>query len=124
VLSVCTCIYRGLSYLYIEKKMLIEDIAVCFYLMGVSAFWRRTKKNGPLTDILGTLTDMAKSLGQRMAHNRQRRVVDNPFGPFVCANHMPTSFVSVRFVSRPSGSMFARRSPCLQPLCTAHTLLL
>lgn len=25
-----------------------------------------------------------------MAHDRQRRVVDNPFGPFVCANHMPT----------------------------------
>jgi hypothetical protein len=25
-----------------------------------------------------------------MAHDRQRRVVDNPFGLFVCANHMPT----------------------------------
>lgn len=61
MLSVCTCIYRGLSYLYIEKKNANRGYCRVFYLMRVSALWRRTKKNGPLTDILGTLTDMARS---------------------------------------------------------------
>ena len=58
MLSVCMCIYRGLSIFL--RGGFIEFCSV-FYPMSVSAFWRRTKKNGLLTDILGPLTDVAKS---------------------------------------------------------------